>query len=59
MNGDVASKGSAKFKVQPGTEIVVPVKEKRDSQTMATVLSMATSVTSIAAMVATIVNLTK
>ncbi len=59
MNGDVASKGSAKFKVQPGTEIVVPVKEKRNSQTMATVLSMATSVTSIAAMVATIVNLTK
>ncbi len=59
MNGDVASKGSSKFKVQPGTEIVVPVREKRDSQTMATVMSMATSVTSIAAMVATIVSMTK
>lgn len=59
MNGDVAPKGSANFKIQPGTEIVVPMKEKRDSQAMATVLSMATSVTSIAAMVAAIVNLTK
>ena len=60
MNGSVAAKGSPNFKVQPGTEIVVPLKkEKKNTQVLGTIMSMATSVTSLAALVATIVNVTK
>ncbi len=57
MNGKVAkvSKGA---KVQPGCEIVVPAKMKR-KMTMAETLSMGTSLSSIAAMIATIANLSK
>lgn len=60
MNGTVAKKGSRNFEVMPGTEIVVPMKkEKKNPQALATVLAAATSVTSIAAMVATIISVTK
>ncbi len=60
MNGSVASKGSKDFEVRPGTEIVVPMRErKRNPQALAAIMSMATSATSLAAMVATIVSVVK
>lgn len=59
MNGSVAAKGSREFKVQPGTEIIVPMRGKRDPMTATAIMSLATSATSLAAMVATIVNITK
>ena len=60
MNGAVATKGNSGFKVQPGTEIVVPVKDKRNKgQTLASILGIATSTASLAAMVTTIINQVK
>lgn len=60
MNGSVATKGSKDFKVRPGTEIVVPMKDRsRNPQTLALVMSMATSTASLAAMIVTIVNASK
>lgn len=57
MNGKVAklSKGA---KVQPGCEIVVPAKLKR-KMSVAETMSLGSSMSSIAAMIATIANLTK
>lgn len=57
MNGKVA-KVSSGAKVQPGCEIVVPAKIKR-KMSMAETLSVGTSLSSIAAMIATIANLSK
>ena len=57
MNGKVA-KVSHGAKVQPGCEIVVPAKLKR-KMSMAETMSLGTSMSSIAAMIATIANLTK
>ena len=57
MNGKVA-KLSHGAKVQPGSEIVVPAKLKRKMST-AEVMSMGTSMSSIAAMIATIANMSK
>ena len=60
MNGAVAAKGKQGFKVQPGTEIVVPAKERKDrGQTLASIMGIATSTASLAAMVTTIVNQVK
>lgn len=60
MNGSVASKGYEGFKVQPGTEIVVPAKERKDNaQTLAAIMGVATSTASLAAMVTTIINQVK
>ena len=60
MNGSVASKGSRNFVVKPGTEIVVPMRErKRNPQALAAIMGVATSTASLAAMVATIVSVTK
>ena len=60
MNGSVASKGKAGFDVQPGTEIVVPAKEKRDGgESLAAIMGIATSTASLAAMVTTIINQVK
>lgn len=60
MNGSVATKGDPNFKVQPGTEIVVPSKERQNGgQTLATILGIATTTASLAAMVTSIVNSTK
>ena len=57
MNGKVAKlKGSTK--VQPGCEIVVPAKLKR-KMSVAETMSLGTSMSSIAAMIATIANLVK
>lgn len=57
MNGKVA-KVSHGAKVQPGCEIVVPAKLKR-KMSVAETMSLGTSMSSIAAMIATIANLIK
>ena len=57
MNGKVA-KLSHGAKVQPGCEIVVPAKLKR-KMTVAETMSLGSSLSSIAAMIATISNMTK
>ena len=57
MNGSVATKGDANFKVQPGTEIIVPAKSlKEGGQTLSTILGVATSTASMAAMITTMIN---
>lgn len=57
MNGKVA-KLSHGAKVQPGSEIVIPAKLKR-KMTVAETMSLGSSLSSIAAMIATISNMTK
>ena len=57
MNGKVA-KLSHGAKVQPGCEIVIPAKLKRKMST-AEMMSMGSSMSSIAAMIATIANMSK
>lgn len=57
MNGKVSKVGHG-AKVQPGCEIVVPAKLKR-KMSMAETMSLGTSLSSIAAMIATIANLSK
>ena len=60
MNGSVASKGNSGFKVQPGTEIIVPAKERQEKgQSLAAIMGIATSTASLAAMVTTIINQVK
>ena len=57
MNGKVAKVGNG-TKVQPGCEIVVPSKLKR-KMSVAETMSLGSSMSSIAAMIATIANMTK
>ena len=57
MNGKVAKVGRG-TKVMPGCEIVVPAKLKR-KMSVAETMSLGTSMSSIAAMIATIANLSK
>lgn len=57
MNGMVA-KAKSGTRIEPGCEIVVPSKLKRKMST-AEMMSMGTSMSSIAAMIATIVNMSK
>lgn len=57
MNGKVSKIGHG-AKVQPGCEIVVPAKLKR-KMSMAETMSLGTSLSSIAAMIATIANISK
>ena len=60
MNGTVAkSKAFAKAKPAPGCEIVVPVKPARRGTSLAEIMSLASSTTSIAALVTSIINNTK
>lgn len=60
MNGAVAAKGKYGFDVQPGTEIIVPAKERREQgQSLAAIMGIATSTASLAAMVTTIINQVK
>ena len=58
MNGTVA-RVSHNAKVQPGCEIVVPSKPKSNGNTLGQWLGIGSSVAGIAAMIATIANLTK
>ena len=61
MNGTVAkSKGWAKSNiVAPGCEIIVPMKSMRRRTSLAEIMSLASSTTSIAALVTSIINNTK
>lgn len=57
MNGSVSVRGKSGFKVQPGAELVIPAKEQKDrGQSLASILGIASTTASLAAMIATIVN---
>ena len=58
QNGTVSQVGHG-TKVEPGCEIVVPTKAKRNAMGLTQWLSVGTSLTSIAAMVATLANALK
>lgn len=59
MNGSAATRGSSNFKPRPGCEIIVPEKdlESRQRISAAEIVSIASSTTSIATMVVSMVNL--
>jgi protein involved in polysaccharide export with SLBB domain len=61
MNGTVARlKGATAKKIEPGCEIIVPVKPERSARrSVSEILSMSTTATSMAAVVASLVNLFK
>lgn len=60
MNGTVAkSKIFAKAKAAPGCEIIVPLKPTRKGMGLAEIMGLATSTTSMAALVTSIINSTK
>lgn len=60
MNGTVArTKTFAKAKAAPGCEIIVPVKAPRKGVGLAEIMSIASSTTSMAALVTSILNTTK
>lgn len=58
QNGTMAQVGRG-TKVEPGCEIVVPTKAKRDMSVITQWLSIGSSITGLAAMIATIANMTK
>ena len=58
QNGTVSQVGRG-VKVEPGCEIIVPQKARRNTMGVAQWLSIGTSLTSMAAMVATLVNVLK
>ncbi len=58
MNGTVAQVGHG-AKIEPGCEIVVPSKRRRDNLSFAQVVSMGTSMASLAAIIASIISITK
>lgn len=59
MNGSAATRGSRNFRPKPGCEIIVPEKdlESRQRISAAEIVSIASSTTSIATMVVSMVNL--
>lgn len=60
MNGTVARPRSSSSKaIEPGCEIIVPTKDRRNKMTPAEIISMGTSTASLATMIATLVNLFK
>ncbi|WP_251619733.1 SLBB domain-containing protein [Odoribacter lunatus] len=59
MNGTVAVARRGKLDVKPGSEIIVPMKQQRRGFGLAEILSLATSTTSMAAMVTSIINSSK
>lgn len=58
MNGTVAKVGHG-TKIKPGCEIIVPSKPKKDWKSLAQILTIGTSIASIATMLATMANLLK
>ena len=58
QNGTMAKVGPG-VKVEPGCEIIVPTKPKRDMTAVTQWLSIGSSVTGLAAMIATIANVTR
>ena len=61
MNGTASTRGSKNFNPMPGCEIIVPQKDRSQRQRIsaAEIVSIASSTTSIATMVITMVNLLK
>lgn len=61
MNGKVSRKGTSAFQVEPGCEIIVPVKdvEQMKRVSAAEVMSIASSTASVAAMVVSMINALK
>ena len=57
MNGRVQRAGSGSAKIEPGCEIIVPQRPEQAPMSTAEILSMSSSATSLATMVATLVNL--
>lgn len=56
-NGSVATKGESNFKVQPGTEIIIPARTKKDGgEGLSSIMGIATSTASLAAMITTMIN---
>lgn len=58
QNGTMAEVGRG-TKVEPGCEIVVPTKPKKDMSAITQWISIGSSITGLAAMIATIANMTK
>lgn len=58
MNGKVSKKGTSEFKVEPGCEIIVPIKDASSVKkvTATEIMSLASSSASVAAMVISIIN---
>ena len=61
MNGSAATAGGRNYKPQPGCEIIVPQKDLRNRRTVSAmeIASIASSTTSLATMVVSLVNLLK
>lgn len=61
MNGKVSRKGTSQFKVEPGCEIIVPVKDMEQMRRVsaAEIMSIASSTASVAAMVVSMINALK
>ena len=60
MNGQVAKvKGRGRGQIEPGCEIVVPNKKKRNGANLSAILGYATSLASLGTMAASITNLVK
>ena len=60
MNGTVALPRSSSSKaIEPGCEIIVPTKDRRNRMSPAEIIGMGTSAASLATMIATLVNLFK
>ena len=59
MNGTVSVARGNRTRINPGSEIVVPMKQSKRGLGMMEIMSLASSTTSMAAMVASILNTTK
>lgn len=64
MNGKVAATRTGFLcklypKVEPGCEVVVPIKQKKNGNTLGTIMGMMSSTASMAAMIASVINLSK
>lgn len=59
MNGTVSIAKGNRTKLMPGCEIIVPTKQARKGMGLTEIMSLASSTTSMAAMVTSILNMTK
>lgn len=59
MNGTVVVARGGRLDIRPGSEIIVPMKQPRKGMGLAEIMSLASSTTSMAAMVTSIINMTK
>ncbi|NDV94408.1 capsule biosynthesis protein [Dysgonomonas sp. 521] len=57
MNGTVTkAKGSSRDAIQPGCNIIIPAKENKEKMSLAQIISLGSSVTSMASVVALLIN---